>query len=119
MVIETSVLVSAGAGLTSFLSPCILPILPGFISYLSGTAINEAKNSIQDTSTATTISSNENVGNIESNSDGGGRGQQRQQQQRSSTTITLTRTRLNIFLNTVYFVTWLFTYFCSIGCNSK
>lgn len=92
MVIETSVLVSAGAGLASFLSPCILPILPGFISYLSGTAINEAKNSIQDTSTTTTISSNENVGNIESNSDGGGRGQ-RQQQQRSSTTITLTTTK--------------------------
>jgi cytochrome c biogenesis protein CcdA len=37
MVLETSVLVSAGAGLASFLSPCILPILPGFISYLSGT----------------------------------------------------------------------------------
>jgi cytochrome c-type biogenesis protein len=115
MVIETSVLVSAGAGLASFLSPCILPILPGFISYLSGTAINEAKNSIQDTSTTTTISSNENVGNIESNSDGGGRGQQRQQQQRSSTTITLTRTRLNIFLNTVYFVLGFSLIFAILG----
>src|ERR1700730_63335 len=104
MVLETSVLVSAGAGLASFLSPCILPILPGFIWYLSGTAINEAKNSVQDTST-TTITSNEKVGNIESNSDGSGRGQQKQQQQqRSSSTMTLTRTRLNIFLNTVYFV---------------
>lgn len=60
MVLETSVLVSAGAGLASFLSPCILPILPGFISYLSGTAINEAKNSVQDTST-TTITSSEKV----------------------------------------------------------
>lgn len=115
MVIETSVLVSAGAGLASFLSPCILPILPGFISYLSGTAINEAKNSIQDTSTATTISSNENVGNIESNSEGGGRGQQRQQQQQSSTTITLTRTRLNIFLNTVYFVLGFSLIFAILG----
>ena len=115
MVIETSVLVSAGAGLASFLSPCILPILPGFISYLSGTAINEAKNSIQDTSTTTTISSNENVGNIESNSDGGGRGQQRQQQQRLSTTITLTRTRLNIFLNTVYFVLGFSLIFAILG----
>jgi cytochrome c-type biogenesis protein len=114
MVIETSVLVSAGAGLASFLSPCILPILPGFISYLSGTAINEAKDSIQDTSTTTTISSNENVGNIESNSDGGGRGQQRQQQ-RSSTTITLTRTRLNIFLNTVYFVLGFSLIFAILG----
>ena len=112
--IETSVLVSAGAGLASFLSPCILPILPGFISYLSGTAINEAKNSTQDTST-TSIPSNENVGNIESNSDGGGRGQQRQQQQRSSTRITLTRTRLNIFLNTVYFVLGFSLIFAILG----
>jgi len=114
LVIETSVLVSAGAGLASFLSPCILPILPGFISYLSGTAINEAKNSTQDTST-TSIPSNENVGNIESNSDGGGRGQQRQQQQRSSTRITLTRTRLNIFLNTVYFVLGFSLIFAILG----
>ena len=114
MVIETSVLVSAGAGLASFLSPCILPILPGFISYLSGTAINEAKNSTQDTST-TSIPSNGNVGNIESNSDGGGRGQQRQQQQRSSTRITLTRTRLNIFLNTVYFVLGFSLIFAILG----
>jgi len=111
LVIETSVLVSAGAGLASFLSPCILPILPGFISYLSGTAINEAKNSTQDTST-TSIPSNENVGNIESNSDGG---QQRQQQQRSSTRITLTRTRLNIFLNTVYFVLGFSLIFAILG----
>ena len=111
MVIETSVLVSAGAGLASFLSPCILPILPGFISYLSGTAINEAKNSTQDTST-TSIPSNENVGNIESNSDGG---QQRQQQQRSSTRITITRTRLNIFLNTVYFVLGFSLIFAILG----
>jgi cytochrome c-type biogenesis protein len=117
LVIETSVLVSAGAGLASFLSPCILPILPGFISYLSGTAINEAKNSTQDTST-NSIPSNENVGNIESNRDGGGRDQQRQQQQqqqRSSTRITLTRTRLNIFLNTVYFVLGFSLIFAILG----
>lgn len=116
MVLETSVLVSAGAGLASFLSPCILPILPGFISYLSGTAINEAKNSVQDTST-TTITSNEEVGNIESNSDGGGRGQQkqRQQQQQSSSTMILTRTRLNIFLNTVYFVLGFSLIFAVLG----
>ncbi len=114
MVLETSVLVSAGAGLASFLSPCILPILPGFISYLSGTAINEAKNSIQYTSTTTTDTSNETAGNIESNSDGGGRGQQKQQQ-RSSSTMTLTRTRLNIFLNTVYFVLGFSLVFAILG----
>jgi cytochrome c-type biogenesis protein len=115
MVLETSVLVSAGAGLASFLSPCILPILPGFISYLSGTAINEAKNSIQYTSTTTTDTSNETAGYIESNSDGGGRRQQKQQQQRSSSTLTLTRTRLNIFLNTVYFVLGFSLIFAILG----
>jgi cytochrome c-type biogenesis protein len=115
MVLETSVLVSAGAGLASFLSPCILPILPGFISYLSGTAINEAKNSVRDTST-TAITSNEKVGNIESNSDDGGRGQQKhQQQQRSSSTMILTRTRFNIFLNTVYFVLGFSLIFAVLG----
>jgi len=115
MVLETSVLVSAGAGLASFLSPCILPILPGFISYLSGTAINEAKNSIQYTSTTTTDTSNETAGNIESNSDGEGRRQQKQQQQRSSSTMTLTRTRLNIFLHTVYFVLGFSLIFAILG----
>jgi cytochrome c-type biogenesis protein len=115
MVLETSVLVSAGAGLASFLSPCILPILPGFISYLSGTAINEAKNSIQGTS-GTTDTSNEKAGNIESNSNGGGRRQQKQQQQqRSSSTMTLARTRLNIFLNTVYFVLGFSLIFAILG----
>src|SRR5437879_5924009 len=115
MVLETSILVSAGAGLASFLSPCILPILPGFISYLSGTAINEAKNSIQDTSTTNTDTSNEKAGNIESNSDGGGRRQQKQQQQRSSSTMTLMRTRLNIFLNSVYFVLGFSLIFAILG----
>jgi len=47
--LETSILVSALAGLGSFISPCILPILPAFISYLSGTSINEIQRS--DTNT--------------------------------------------------------------------
>jgi cytochrome c-type biogenesis protein len=29
-------------GLVSFFSPCVLPLLPGFIAYLAGTTINEA-----------------------------------------------------------------------------
>ncbi len=32
------------AGLASFLSPCILPIVPGFLSYLATTAATEAEN---------------------------------------------------------------------------
>jgi cytochrome c-type biogenesis protein len=31
------------AGLGSFLSPCILPIIPGFLSYLASTAVKEPK----------------------------------------------------------------------------
>jgi cytochrome c-type biogenesis protein len=43
--VDTGILVSAAAGAGSFLSPCILPILPAFISYLSGTTVNEIQNS--------------------------------------------------------------------------
>ena len=28
------------AGLISFLSPCVLPLIPGYISYISGTSFN-------------------------------------------------------------------------------
>ena len=30
------------AGLISFLSPCVLPVIPGFLSYLAGTSIKDA-----------------------------------------------------------------------------
>ena len=33
--------VAFGAGLISFLSPCVLPLIPGYISYISGSSINE------------------------------------------------------------------------------
>ena len=42
--VETSVLVSALAGTGSFFSPCILPIVPAFVSYLSGTTLSEVQN---------------------------------------------------------------------------
>ena len=29
------------AGLLSFLSPCVLPLIPGYISYVSGSSLNE------------------------------------------------------------------------------
>jgi cytochrome c biogenesis protein CcdA len=29
------------AGLSSFLSPCVLPIIPGFLSYLASTAVKK------------------------------------------------------------------------------
>ncbi len=34
-----------GAGLISFLSPCVLPLIPGYISYVSGTTLDEMINS--------------------------------------------------------------------------
>ena len=33
--------VALGAGLVSFLSPCVLPLIPGYISYISGSSLNE------------------------------------------------------------------------------
>ena len=30
-----------GAGLISFLSPCVLPLIPGYISFISGASLNE------------------------------------------------------------------------------
>jgi len=35
------ILVAFGAGLLSFLSPCVLPLIPGYISYISGNSLNE------------------------------------------------------------------------------
>ena len=37
----TELLIAFGAGLISFLSPCVLPLIPGYISYISGTTYNE------------------------------------------------------------------------------
>jgi cytochrome c-type biogenesis protein len=110
MVIETTVFVSALAGLGSFLSPCILPILPGFISYLSGSAANEAKNSQKSEmgtigygeggAAATTTTAAADICN-------------------SSGTIQpvalKTSARLNIFLNTVYFVLGFSLVFSVLG----
>ncbi len=30
-----------GAGLISFLSPCVLPLIPGYISYISGSSLKD------------------------------------------------------------------------------
>ena len=37
----TELFIALGAGLISFLSPCVLPLIPGYISYISGTSLNE------------------------------------------------------------------------------
>ncbi len=40
---EVSLLIAFTAGLLSFLSPCVLPIIPGYISYISGIGAQEVK----------------------------------------------------------------------------
>ena len=37
----TELFIAFGAGLISFLSPCVLPLIPGYISYISGTTYDE------------------------------------------------------------------------------
>ena len=34
-------IIAFGAGLISFLSPCVLPLIPGYISYISGSSLHE------------------------------------------------------------------------------
>ena len=34
-------IIALGAGLISFLSPCVLPLIPGYISYITGSSLNE------------------------------------------------------------------------------
>ncbi len=33
--------IALGAGLISFLSPCVLPLIPGYISFISGQSLKE------------------------------------------------------------------------------
>jgi len=116
MINEANIIVSAAAGLASFLSPCILPILPGFISYLSGSAANEAKDLEKNddnnrTSTITNIDENRagRTARITTTTTNNST-------IKSSPTLTLgRRTRLNIFLNTVYFVLGFSLIFAVLG----
>jgi len=36
-----NLLIAFSAGFISFLSPCVLPLIPGYISYISGQTLNE------------------------------------------------------------------------------
>jgi cytochrome c-type biogenesis protein len=40
---DISILLAFSAGLLSFLSPCVLPLVPAYISYLTGSSIEELK----------------------------------------------------------------------------
>ncbi len=89
MTYETTILVSALAGLGSFLSPCILPIIPGFLSYLSSSSIKEA--------------------NEEEALD------EKTHYKKESTIIITKKAKINIFINTVYFVLGFSLIFSVLG----
>ena len=40
-----SIISAFGAGLVSFLSPCVLPLVPGYLSYIGGQSLAEMRNS--------------------------------------------------------------------------
>src|SRR5919109_1204810 len=119
--VETTILISALAGLASFASPCILPILPAFISYLSGTTINEIQSSTATNTTTTRITEIRSTNGQSRNIRSQGKNQQQeplqhQQQQLSPSSFTIKKsTRLNIFLNTVYFVLGFSLVFAVLG----
>jgi cytochrome c-type biogenesis protein len=52
---SSSILISALAGAGSFFSPCVLPIIPAFVSYLSGTILTELQGQNQSISGASGI----------------------------------------------------------------
>jgi cytochrome c-type biogenesis protein len=98
-VVEANILVSALAGAGSFFSPCILPILPAFISYLSGATLNEIKN---NTTKDTDGNNNSNTNTTNATM--------------PSRVLTVQKKiRINIFLNTVYFVLGFSLVFAVLG----
>lgn len=40
---EINIFIAFGAGLLSFISPCVLPLYPAFLSYITGMSVNEIK----------------------------------------------------------------------------
>ena len=40
---DPTILIAFTAGLGSFIAPCILPMIPAFLAYISGTTLNEIK----------------------------------------------------------------------------
>jgi len=41
-------LTAAAAGVVSFLSPCVLPLIPGYISFISGVSLSELQKADSD-----------------------------------------------------------------------
>jgi cytochrome c-type biogenesis protein len=107
-VVEINVVVSALAGAGSFFSPCILPILPAFISYLSGTTLHEVQNSNNNSSNTITTTTTAAAAATSGGSAAAAAA--------AKQSLTVKRsTRLNIFLNTVYFVLGFSLVFAVLG----
>lgn len=109
--VEINVVVSALAGAGSFFSPCILPILPAFISYLSGTTLYEVQNSSSNNSSSNTINT---ITTTTATSGGSAAAAAAATAAKQSLTVKRS-TRLNIFLNTVYFVLGFSLVFAVLG----
>jgi cytochrome c-type biogenesis protein len=43
MTTHVTLLLAFGAGLLSFISPCTLPVYPGFLSYVTGVSVQDLK----------------------------------------------------------------------------
>src|SRR5215831_19069163 len=52
---DVSVFAAFGAGLLSFLSPCVLPLVPGYISIISGSSLDQLKAQERDSSLLRTV----------------------------------------------------------------
>src|SRR5215471_21545615 len=49
---NVSILTAFFAGLVSFLSPCVLPLVPGYISIISGSSLDQLKAQAQEKDSA-------------------------------------------------------------------
>jgi cytochrome c-type biogenesis protein len=123
--IDYGILVSALAGLGSFFSPCILPILPAFISYLAGNTINEVQTTVTasssssrttSASTGTSLNHKDEMHPVQSSNDSSGSLRELQDRRHLQSSFIIKRTtKLNIFLNTVYFVLGFSLVFAVLG----
>ncbi len=41
--LDVSIYMAFAAGLISFLSPCVLPLVPGYISFISGVSVEDVR----------------------------------------------------------------------------
>ena len=53
---NVTLLAAFGAGLLSFISPCVLPLVPGYVSYISGLTLDEMRGTTSATGAAVAVS---------------------------------------------------------------